>query len=483
MTGTPLWVASGVAVVGLAHVWLWRVWQPVDDAQHATVRGRRTPVARWARHVAARIDLRSRAGTARRALRSAASVLDPLQRRLARPERIACAVGGLVWGAALLPMFLRLSHDRADGFLANDWLPHLDAAADLTWWPPRVIAPHFAFHVGTRLLDALLPGTGVRTSAAIIGASAAALTGVVITRFLLRPLAGDRRRTPAAAALAGSLWLLFSELPQVLVFRADSLRFDRLNASFHQWGTPTNVLAEPLQLVWLVLVVRTFSRSEPGRTLRVLVAVLGVVTALTLPALTLAMPLGLVIWLLRRKSLARRGREAVALVWVPLGLTAVVQVAISAFWMPTDRRGGVALVWLGGLRHVDLWGPGLGVAVLPLLWVLAGRGKLRGDRELALVGWCLVVAMAALLTIAETGGRSTEGNIGRVAYSVAWIAYLYLARWMLDLATDWRSFRSWPLRQRMVAPLLVAYALVCLVGGAALYLEQVGLVTFTGTSI
>jgi hypothetical protein len=379
-------------------------------------------------------------------------------------------------------MFDRLAHHVATGFLANDWLPHIDFAGRVQFWPPGVNAPQFLFHVTTRVV-ALPPFIDLRTAAAIVGTAAAAGTGAVVTWFFHRRIAPGGRTQPLPVAFAASVWVLFAELPQVLFARGAALDYRTFNMSVHQWGTPTTVMVEALQILWFVAVVRVFSDEPTARRTRVLVPVLGVFTALALPALTLALPPGLFVWLWRGGRLGDRWRDALRLVWGPVAITLIVQLAIAMAWIPESRQAGLTIVAFGALRNLHGVGAGLGVFVLPVLWFAAGRGELKGNREMALVGWSLLIAMIALFSVAETGARASEGNVGRVAFGVATIGYLYLVRWAISLGLSWRGYRAWPLREQIVGPLLAVYGIVGLAGGILLYLEQIGLIVFTGVSV
>ena len=118
------------------------------------------------------------------------------------------------------------------------------------------------------------------------------------------------------------------------------------------------------------------------------------------------------------------------------------------------RYTGVTLG--GSLAKLDLWGPGLGLLIpVALVALLGWRSFCRSD-EVRLVGWSLAWAMVLLVTVALGGPRANEGNIGRVAFGVAWVGYLYMVRWVLELARGWRTWSTWPLRQRVATPLVGA---------------------------
>lgn len=398
------------------------------------------------------------------------------QRRLA----VACAVGAL--GSMVLtgPAMWRMAQGRANGYLANDWLPFDRAVHETGFWPLKLTTPHFVFPtVGAivRVATATTPATAT----ALTGIASVGITGAVLVWFFHRPWAGGEPLSLSVAVIA-TLAFEVSDLPQYLFFGRSALTFDRLNVSLHQWNTPSSVAVEWMQLVLLISVARLGSGAAPGRRWTAWVAVLTLVTTLTLPAVPAALSVGAPIWLWRSGRLDRFWLFVRAVI-APMVLALALAVAESILWLKPGWDPPLIVELGGSMAKLDLWGPGLMLLVPVALVALMGWRSFCEPDEVRLTGWSLAWAMLLLLTLALGGPRASEGNIGRVAFGASWIGYLFMVRWTLELARGWRSWSTWPVRRQVATPLVLAYVAITMVGGALMLLEQSGAIVFTGASI
>ncbi|HWJ64796.1 MAG TPA: hypothetical protein VNS19_22675 [Acidimicrobiales bacterium] len=394
----------------------------------------------------------------------------------------AAVLAAVTWMVAITPAIWRLAHGRANGYLANDWIPHVVEVEKVGFWPPHLPIPHFLFPLLSAALERASFVLSAEAASAIIGILSAGATAATLVWFFWRPWR-DGPTLPVRAAWLAAIGFLVSDLPQYLFFGADSLRYDLLNVSVHQWNTPTNVIVEPLQLVMLVLMARVGSEPDPSRRVLRSAAAVSFLTTLALPALPVAALGGVPIWLWRTGRLRSHALRCFWYLGVPILLGLAAESLQAMFWLSDDLQARPRFHIGGEMLGLGLWSPGLGMLVILALAVLIGWRSFASSIEVRLVGWCLLVALTMLFTIGFDGNLENAGNVGRVAYGVAWVGYLYLLRWMIELARGWRAWRSWPLRRQVAAPLVVAYAVVSVAGGAAMLLEQSGAITFTGATI
>lgn len=394
---------------------------------------------------------------------------------------VACSVGSLGSLVLIGPAMWRMAHGRANGYLANDWLPFIQAVDETRFWPLRLTTPHFVFPTVGAVVEAATRTTPA-TATALTGIASVGITGAVLVWFFHRPWAPGGRPLPLVVAVATALAFEVSDLPQYLFFGREALTFDRLNVSLHQWNTPSSLAVEWMQLVLLVSVARLAGDAPPSRRWIGWVAVLTLVTTLTLPAIPAALAVGTPLWLWRLRRLDRL-RPFVYAVVIPLIVAFILATIESTLWLKPGWNPPLVFQLGGSLIKLDLWGPGLGLLVPVGLVALMGWRSFARSVEVRLVGWSLLWGLVLLLTVALGGPRANEGNIGRVTFAVSWVGYLYMVRWALELARGWRTWMDWSWRLKLATPLVLAYVGVTMTSGILMLLEQSGVIVFTGATI
>ncbi|MGN6696448.1 MAG: hypothetical protein ACTHN0_19875 [Aquihabitans sp.] len=396
-----------------------------------------------------------------------------------RRRRTACFVVGVLWAGLLAPVLWRVSHGPVTGYLFSDWYEHLRLVPNAQLWPPVIPIAHFLFHVLTRTVQASSPWS-LRTSGFVVATLAAGLTGATLTWYLQRPWLPGRRRPSALLAGAVAAAFAIAEFPQFLFFKTTAMRDSLLNVSLHQWNTPTTVTAESLQILVLAGTVAALTERRPRERVARWLPVIVVVALCALPAVPLVVAAAMVPWLWRARAPRWAWRRGLLWVTIPVGVGAVLQMVITAGWWEPEKHASLAVKAGGALASLDFWGPGLIALLLPALALLSGGRDLLRHPAMRLGGWALLAGLIAAGSIVETGLRSADGNVARTAFGGFWLIVLVSIRWGVELIATRSTWATWTRRRQVSAVLLALYAAMSFVSGVCLYLEQVGLIVFTG---
>jgi hypothetical protein len=371
----------------------------------------------------------------------------------------------------MAPLLTRLISDpTAQHMDTNDFEFHVDLALrETSWWPFEVPAPHPLFHLGVRALAPLLGG-GLATL--VVMSAAVSLTMLAVISIGRYPIGARAGLDPVGAAVLALVWLI-AESPTALYEWVSGAKAPY--AIIHFWGSPTEVVFIPLAFL-LTLVVGDMLQQPTryrGAAPSSLVIGLVVLTALAKPSLGLLLAPAAVVVLLTSKQWRGGTRPVITIFVIPSVLVAIGQTAFLVWGpMPTGRSGfAIApfdvvgeVVKAGGL---PFW------VLLAVMGVLAAAvwGQLGSDPCVRLSSIGLLIGMAPMILLKETGPRAEDGALLKLGFAASALLVVFVMRAAAVELRDRWSVQGWAaVRQRRVATILAMFG-VLILSGAVYYVE------------
>lgn len=362
----------------------------------------------------------------------------------------------------------------------NLWLGHAAMISETFRDPLSPNQPHFGWHLASRVVDVVLPGSDPRVAAAVVSIVAAAGLGAALY-WILRHTDDGSELLSRWAAAGVSVAVALMESPAAIqgweALLTPRSRFVPMYYSF----VPTTPAAMGLNVA-LVWVSAQFVRGRLPARRRLLLPLLVVATAIVKPSLVpaLAVVVPVCVLLVRRTRLGlvdeRHGSvaDAIRLVTVPAVLVLAFQFSIAIWLSPADRTGGVELRPFWELGEMGGFGWQFWLVLLfPVVALALLRRRLLDDVAVLLGLGLFSVGLVATLLFARSGltvyKGANGGDILQLAAAGATVLLVYSIRRVIVLTRE-RSM------SRTLAVVLALVLVPYLVAGVSTYRCQSGLV-------
>lgn len=368
---------------------------------------------------------------------------------------------------------------RPASVFPNLWLWHAARIPETFREPLYPVQPHFGWHLFSKVIDPLLPGTDPRLAGTVTSMLASAGFGVALYVVFRRTDRGLPLLAPIGA-IGASLAIAMMESPGALQgFEAltdPATRFVPLYYSF----VPTTLAGMGLNvvLVWsTALLVDGRLALRWKRFLPLVVVVTAIAKPNLVPAIAIVAPV-LARFPARCGLLADDGRvrDAVRLVTLPALAVTAFQFAILRWFSPPVLTGGLSIrpMWelrqFGGLEW-QFWA----ICLFPVVAIVLVRSPLFDSSVRVSLG-LFAVGMVASIIFARSGETVYKGSVGgdiiQMAGAGATVLLIFAVRRVLILR---KEHRVSPVVVAVLALVLVPYLAAgvmtwrCQGAGAACY--------------